>query len=181
MLKADASISKTERIKHIEKSLTTLDKSNASELTIESRDIERIEKFRCRSLSKSLTLKCLREEIEKRCKLKKLEVQETCFVISDVILTNNLNEELFLSKDEQFALALKSENFEHDKFEAIRKKQALLATELLLTTKNQCDEQDFKCLSQNIESFCLDHSDIKGLPWQACVGAIVSYIGRVRN
>jgi hypothetical protein len=139
------------------------------------------ERSRCRAAVEALTVSCLEEESRKNCQTGRRN-HSRCAVLSDVLIVNKVNEKQFVSRDERLALMRRSASgtFGSIFSRLLRRKYALLTSELLLTTREACDEADTKCLGREIDRYCLQNSDIKNVPWQACVGGIVSFMGSVR-
>jgi hypothetical protein len=134
------------------------------------------QKNECRSLHDLTVLKCLQTTAQRLCAQVPGNDRHHCTPVADLILANSLNEDLFITKDERRRIYESSSQYSEGYAKALGFKYALLASQLLLTSKQLCVVIDGECLPTEIERYCTTNSDSKGLPWQACAGAIVWFV-----
>jgi hypothetical protein len=130
----------------------------------------------CRADDDSLVATCLEEHAHRNCAAMTGRARSRCAMISDVIVTNQVNEKQFVSREERFSLLQKSgaTTFSSAYSKIVLRKYALVTTEFLLS---QPDCQDDACLARSIDDYCLKHADIRNLPWQGCAASIIWFLG----
>ncbi len=134
-----------------------------------------VEQSSCRSAFDALTLSCLQDQVQRNCRSQ----GGNCPLLSDVIVVNKLNEKQFVTREERVQI-MKQEgtgNYAAIYSRLVSRKYALLATELLLLQKRTCRPEEHACLARELDDYCIQNSDVKNIPWQACVSAIIWYIG----
>ena len=117
--------------------------------------------------------------MEKNCLTGTAGPKSRCEAVSDILIVNQLNEKQFITHDERTRITMSAKSFGSAYAKALSQKYALLTTEFLLLSKEDCKDSDPVCLARQLDEYCLQHSDVKNLPWQACVSAIVWEINHV--
>jgi hypothetical protein len=135
----------------------------------------------CRADDDSLVATCLEEHARRNCASMSGRAHSRCVAISDIIVTNQVNEKQFVSREERFALMQKSmaESFSAAYDKIVLRKYALVTTEFLLSQPDCAGSvnEDTACLARSIDDYCLKHADIRNLPWQGCASSIIWFLG----
>ncbi len=166
--------SSVQRQAYVEKVIKAFREANPNVLKQINEFVDQKERQKCRSFFEALTLNCLQLEVKNKCK------DETCTILSDIALVNKVNERLFVSREETYKISQKSENYAEAYAKALSTKYANLTTELVLMSKENCSDGDYKCQARKIDTYCQKNSDKKNLPWQACVSAVITFMDMKR-
>jgi hypothetical protein len=133
----------------------------------------------CAASTDSLKLSCLIESAKNSCyEFKKKKNREKCLLYSDIIITNKMSEEIFISRSERFKMMRTSSNL----IEAERKKRNHIYSNILtayyLSDSFDCyDGQDSICHAKQVDHFCSTWGINKGMAWHHCTASIVWFIG----
>jgi hypothetical protein len=138
-----------------------------------------VEQSSCHSAFEALTLSCLQEQVERNCKSGDSKARSHCPILSDLIVVNKLNEKQFVTRDERLQLTRQESggSYATQYTRMVSRKYSLMVTEELLLGQRTCSSEENGCLAREVDDYCIGNSDVKNLPWQACVSAIVWYIG----
>jgi hypothetical protein len=131
----------------------------------------------CKSLQDVPILKCLQKFAHALCEPVTGADRSVCLPVADLVIVNKMNEESFISKEERFRISQNSARYAEDYAAALGAKYALLASQVMLQAKVKCPDSGPGCLVRDIDRYCKVTSDKKSLPWQACAGALVWYVG----
>lgn len=159
---------------YIQNALKYFGSSSREEKTQLYIDLSLAERETCRSPYENLMLNCLKDTAAKNCKTR--QDHQKCNVISDIILVNKLNEKAFVSEAERLKIAGSTNNYGVEFGKLLLRKYAVLSTDFLLYSKNNCEEGQSECLSKEINRFCGNRADSKNMSWQACVSALIWFI-----
>jgi hypothetical protein len=178
-LAGDLPYAEPARVSKITRSMTAFKGPGAKEAENLSHYLSSLARGACRSDDDALLAACLVEQAKRNCASLSGGARNRCPALSDVIVTNVVNEKQFVSREERFALLQKSgaTSFDAAYGKIVLRKYALIATEYLLTQPDCPVSSKNTCLARSIDEYCLKHADIRNLPWQGCVSSIIWFLG----
>lgn len=178
-LSAQLPYSQGARVAKIVKSLMAFREKKEQLAENLERYLSSIARGACRAEDDALVATCLEEHARRNCAAMSGHARSRCAAISDVIVTNQVNEKQFISREERFALLQKSgaTTFSAAYSKIVLRKYALVTTEFLLTQPDCSSIDDMACLARSIDDYCLKHADVRNLPWQGCASSIIWFLG----
>lgn len=167
------------RISYIENSLKAFQNTTTRNLTNTRKYIVIVDRNNCRSNLSDLRVACLLRFAKDNCKsMKAMNENKFCGFYSDIMIVNQLSENLFISRAEQYQLLKDQQDKNLDATVSfLQQKYARLATLFSFSQTLDCQSNDLTCLSKQLDNFCLNYSNQHNLSWQYCVAAIVDFIG----
>jgi hypothetical protein len=138
-----------------------------------------VERNNCRSSSSDLGTQCLLSYAKKNCiEAGSAALSETCELYSDVIVVNKMSENIFINRSERYRMLKNTDDdFRTVMATRLQQKYARIVTQFSLTEASECDEDDFECLAERLDQFCLDYTNTQSLSWQHCMSASLWFIG----
>ncbi|MEQ1876911.1 MAG: hypothetical protein ABL958_09720 [Bdellovibrionia bacterium] len=170
---ATAEYEPIERVRALESRLKALRANERVKIEEIKDELGRLSRGDCKSLFDSVTVKCLSKGAREFCGSR----PKACLEIADLAAVNILNSGGFISKEEKFEISQSRRGYATEYERTLRDKYALLATEYLFGSRSKCGDGDTSCLASSIDAYCARHSPEENLPWQACVSAIVWFVG----
>lgn len=141
-----------------------------------SRYVDATAQTRCRSEIYRLRIQCLLLATRRNCRgFKKGEARKQCELASDIIVTNKLSEDAFLSVQTRYE-AMKQSNFRLALTRELRRRYASLTAEMALSGRGRNCGGDRACLAEAIDGYCEENSDASDLSWHRCAAAIVWFM-----
>jgi len=167
------------RADYAEKVLRAFYESKLQNILNTSRYINVVDINICRSSLSDLRVKCLLSFAEKNCaEMSRQKQKNHCELYSDVIVTNKLSENTFISTTERYKISnIKEYSFRTALENRLKQKYARIVTQFALSDGANCDSKDFQCLAKELDQFCLDYTNSQSLSWQYCMSASLWFIG----
>jgi hypothetical protein len=134
-------------------------------------------RYACSAQSEQLKIQCLIQQATASCEGGKKNLINECKIISDVVVSNLIEEKTMLPKNTLNKLLRSMSGSRDMMLNAINGRYARLTSDFILASKNKCHSLDETCLSAEINKFCTERSNRKTIAWQGCAGAIVWFIG----
>ena len=159
--------------------LAAFDRASAHEIANTYEYISVAERNHCQSGISDLRTDCLLSYARKNCETAgSAERLKTCELYSDVIVINKLSTKSFINRTERYRMLTDNDvDFREAMTNRLLQKYARIVTQFFLTNGAACRADDFDCLSQGLDRFCVDYANTQNLSWQYCVGASVWFIG----
>ena len=176
---ASSQLSPADRQKYVLNAVKAIRSTQRQFLVNLDHFVTAVERTTCRSDDLGMALACLLEQVEHNCKSVEEKYKSRCHVIADLVVVNKLNEKQFATRAERVTLMKEAtENTYQGQIEKLlMRKYALLTTEMIFNSNDTCMDADRACLAKVIDEYCHQNADIKNIPWQACVSAIVWFMG----
>jgi hypothetical protein len=150
--------------------------TDAATLANTRKYIQVIERNKCQAPEMTLRVGCLLEAAAQNCKQLKADARERCTRASDVIVTNQLGERVFVPNDVRFQIMSKQKDTRTAIARELHRRYALLVAELAMSDGFPGPRADGKALAAGIDKFCTDVASTRDLSWQYCAGAIVWFV-----
>ena len=163
------------RIHQISKVLKAYQSVSSEELIDDRLWFYQASRSLCRSPIHELRTSCLMSAAQDYCKEKRKQNHKDCLAYSDVIITNILNHDSFISKRERYNLLKKSKNPHKDIMHHLNHQYGQLAITFSMSSSYVCGLEKAQCFASGVDNFCQQYSNKGHLPWQACVAALLSF------
>ncbi|WP_144394679.1 hypothetical protein [Pleionea sediminis] len=170
------------RIDYIEKVLVAITSAQEKDIDNVNSYINVVDRNNCASNLSSLRTQCLIQYAMDNCKsLRSQKKKLNCELYSDIIVVNKLSEVVFIPRSERYQILKNNTgNSRQIIVNRLEQKYSRLVTQFSLTPEANCKGDDYQCLAQGLDKFCLDYTNQKSLSWQYCMSAIVWFIGTAR-
>lgn len=133
-------------------------------------------RYACGSDSPSLKIQCLMEAAKAACNEQKNSAAN-CLLISDVVISNIVEENSFITRRELQKILRRTRTAGDPALSALSGRYARLTADYMTVSGDACGGQEWGCLAEGIDKFCVQQSDDKKQSWQSCAGAIAWSIG----
>jgi hypothetical protein len=133
--------------------------------------------YSCAAQTEQLKIQCLIQQATANCSTFRGGDTGSCELISDVIVSNIIEERSFIDRDELTKILSSEHSSRSQLMTAINGRYARLTADFLSATKGQCINPNAPCFAQQIDRFCNDRANTKKVSWQGCVGALIWFIG----
>ncbi|MEO1171314.1 MAG: hypothetical protein AAFX94_04575 [Myxococcota bacterium] len=164
------------RQRYVAESLAGLAAIEPARRTDISRYVDATAQTRCRSEIYRLRIQCLLLATRRNCRgFRKGEPRTQCELTSDIIITNKLSEDAFLSVATRYEVMKKS-NFRQEFTRELRRRYASMTAEMALSGRGRDCGADYQCLAAAIDGYCEENSDASDLSWHRCAAAIVWFM-----
>ena len=176
---ADEPYLKNNRVSYIENVLRSFRQTKLRNIMNTYSYINVVERNNCRSTLSDLKVECLLSFAKKNCSaLNGSNNRNNCELYSDIIITNKLSEHVFINRSERYHVTRDSGvDFRTALANRLQQKYGKLVTEFSLAAESDCANDDYSCLAQGLDKFCLGYTNAKSLSWQYCVSASLWLIG----
>jgi hypothetical protein len=105
-------------------------------------------------------------------------LRQNCELYSDVIVVNKMSENIFVKRSERYRMLKNTDDdYRTAMANRLQQKYARIVTHFSLTEASECDKDDFKCLAEGLDQFCLEYTNRQSLSWQYCMSASLWFIG----
>lgn len=138
-----------------------------------------IENNNCRSSLSDLKVECLLSYAKNNCStIKNTRSKNNCELYSDIIVVNKLSEKTFVNRTERYRMLKNTRyDFRTAMSNRLQQKYSRIVTEYFLNRDSDCDNKDFNCLAEGLDTFCLNYTNTRSLSWQYCMSASIWFIG----
>lgn len=138
-----------------------------------------VENNNCRSSSSDLGTQCLMSYAKKNCiATGSAALRENCELYSDVIVVNKMSENIFVKRSERYRMLKNTDDdYRTAMANRLQQKYARIVAHFSLTEASDCGEDDFNCLAEGLDQFCLEYTNRQSLSWQYCMSASLWFIG----
>ena len=167
------------RIAYISKVIQAFSETSMHNISNTYSYINVVENNNCRSSSSDLGTQCLVSYAKKNCiEAGNAASRENCELYSDVIVVNKQSENIFVKRSERYRMLKNTDDdFRTAMATRLQQKYARIVAHFSLTEASECDEDDFECLAEGLDQFCLDYTNTQSLSWQHCMSASLWFIG----
>ena len=167
------------RVAYISKVLQAFSETTIHKIFNTHSYINVVERNNCRSSLSDLRTQCLLSYAQINCReTASIDLKDNCELYSDVIVVNKLSENTFIDRSERYRMLKNtSDDFRTAMTSRLQQKYARIVTHFSLTEGSDCDKDDFECLAQGLDQFCLDYTNTQSLSWQHCMSASLWFIG----
>jgi hypothetical protein len=132
----------------------------------------------CRGQSSSLRASCLIEAARQNCRAMTDPSQRSrCELVSDVLITNQLSEPLFIDNRTRYEIMNRSKDVREAILAELRRRYATLLAEYRLSRHYLPGSPRDAELGARLDAYCVEYADQHVLSWQHCVAAVVWFIG----
>lgn len=129
----------------------------------------------CKSSDPTLALSCAFESAQKICK--KSSNRETCLVMLDASIVEQLNSKRFISARERYEMMSREDNYRERMTEALENRYGSIVASFSLNQAAACQSGDIACLSRGIDTYCQAEARQGHLSYQSCAALIALFIG----
>lgn len=173
---------KDNRVNYIANILAAITSANLQDILNVESYISVVDRNNCSSSLSSLRTQCLIQYASDNCKsLRQQSEQSKCELYSDTIVANRLSESVFIPRSERYRLLKNSRGNSRDVLRnRLEQKYSRLVTQFALPLQDECKLDDYPCVAEQLDSFCLDYTNKQNLSWQYCTSAIIWFIGTSR-
>ncbi len=169
--------------KYIEDTLEAISKADPKALTGTDVFVQATARSRCRSAHQSLKTECLIHQAKSHCDALRQDTEKGyCHLYSDILVVNRLSEDAFLTRSEKYKIMEKYKDYRTRIGKELLYKYAAIVAEFKIS--GEIEESWFgdklppnQKLAVGIRKFCSEFSNQNKMSWQACVGAVVWFIG----
>lgn len=159
------------RVTYLEEALAAVKATSPKALEQAERHVAALAGSTCASEFRRLTVECLVSAASRYCKNRPAHEATTCPLVLDLVVTNYLAQEEFISQDRRYEL-MRAKDYRHQMDLEVRESQGALAADFALRTQN-----DALAIPGRIDRYCLEGAQSSELSWQSCAGALVWFIG----
>ena len=164
------------RVKRIQKILKVLENTDSKLFKKDLAWARLLNSRICDTELLSVKVSCLVEQSKRACKKRKENERRSCLLHMDLIIVNVLNESMFISNREKYKM-LKDAFIDDNIFNKnLEHRYGELATSFAMSKYFVCSLHRPSCFGAGLDSFCREFSDTGRLPYQACLGALLSFI-----
>lgn len=173
---APGSPGRAERVAYIAGLLDAIAATPPAALASASSSIYTVERNKCQAPDNSLRVGCLVAAVARSCAHGDRAERDQCSRVSDVIVTNRLGENAFISDDIRYQLMDSRRDYRTALARELRQRYAILVAELSMSPQFPGSAAGSTALATSIEAYCRALSGTRALPWQSCVAALVWFI-----
>ena len=134
--------------------------------------LKNVSRYGCSSDIAQLKIQCLIDLAKQQCQSYPKKEQEDCLLYSDVMVTNIMETDVFIPRKDLFRIYRNSVGVKDPTKEALRRRYAIQAVQFI-NESDGCDGTDFKCLSKEIDDFCMNQSTKKKQSYQGCASSLI--------
>jgi hypothetical protein len=173
---APASPGLAQRVAYIASLLDAIAATPPAVLGTTSNYVYTVERNKCQAPDESLRVGCLVAAVTRNCAHGDSAARDQCNRVSDVIVTNRLSENAFISDDVRYQLMESRRDYRTALARELHRRHAVLVAELSMSPQFPGSAADPTALATGIEAYCREVSGTRELPWQYCVAALVWFI-----
>ncbi len=165
------------RTAYIADTLAAFEDTSAAVLADTQQYLYVVRRNQCRGATlASLEVGCLVEAARRNCRQQRRTSRSHCDAVSDVIVTNLLSENEFISRATRMDIMQAHKDYRAALTRELRRRYAALVTEMSLTTL-RTSRPDRADLAAAIDEYCRDVAGSRDVSWHHCTAAIVWFIG----